>query len=93
MNIASWLAGIAWPLVSRVMVAMGIGTVTYAGVTVAVNSALSSAKGAFGGMAGEVSSLMAIAGLFESLSIIAGGVLAGVAFMVLKRFSLGSTGA
>lgn len=87
-NISAWLAGLAWPLVSRVIAALGIGTVTYTGVSATVTSALDTAKNAFGGLAGEVATLLAMSGFFEAMSIGAGGLVSGMAWMVLKQFAL-----
>lgn len=93
MNLAIWLGALAWPLVSRVLVAAGVGTVTYAGVSTALNAALDAAKSSFGGLAGELSQILAMAGLFQAMSIIAGALIASLSWMVLKKFALQSTGA
>lgn len=88
-----WLAALAWPMVSRVLAALGIGTVTYVGLNSAINAALGAAKAALGTLGGEVSQLMAMAGFFQAMAIIAGGMLAGVTFMTLKKFALKAVGA
>lgn len=88
----TWLAALAWPVVSRVLAALGIGTVTYLGLTAAINGALSSAKAAIGTLGAEVTQLMAMAGFFQAMAIIAGGMLAGITLMTLKKFSLKAVG-
>lgn len=87
-GIADWLAGISWPLVSRVLSSLGVGTVTYVGADTALTSALSAAKNAFGGMSGDVIQLIAMAGFFEAMAIMSGGIVSGLAWMVMKRFAL-----
>ena len=87
-GIADWLAGISWPLVSRVLSSLGVGTVTYVGADTALTSALSAAKSAFGGMSGDVIQLIAMAGFFEAMAIMSGGIVSGLAWMVMKRFAL-----
>lgn len=87
-SIAAWLGTLAWPLVSRVLMALGVGTVTYLGLDAAVNLALTSAKTALGGMGADVAGLIALSGFFEAMSITAGGLVASLAFSVVKRFSL-----
>jgi len=91
-GIAAWFARISWPLVSRVLAALGIGTVTYTGANTALSSALSSAKSAMVGLAGDVFQLLALGGFFDAMSITAGGIVASLSWMVMKRFALQSTG-
>jgi len=87
-SIAAWLGALAWPLVSRVIVAMGLGTVTYLGLDAAITAALNAGKLAIGGMGADVAGLIALSGFFEAMSITAGGIVASLAFSVVKRFSL-----
>ena len=91
-GIADWLARITWPLVSRALAALGVGTVTYVGADTALSQALQSAKDAFGGMAGDVAQLLAMSGFFEAMAIMSGGIVSGLAWMTLKRFALQTTG-
>jgi len=91
-SLTDWLASITWPLVSRVLVSLGIGTVTYTGANVMAQQAIDAAKGAFLGLAGEVVQLLAMAGVFDFLAITSGGILSGIGWMVLKKFALQTTG-
>jgi len=91
-GIADWLARITWPLVSRVLAALGLGTVTYAGADTALEAALSAAKAGFAGMTADILSILAIAGFFDAMSIMSGGLVSCLAWMVLKRFALQTTG-
>lgn len=86
--IAAWLGALAWPLVSRVIVAMGLGTVTYIGLNAAITAALTAGKAAMSGLGADVASLIALSGFFEAIAITAGGIVASLAFSVVKRFSL-----
>lgn len=92
-GLGTWLALIIGPLAKRVLLSIGVGTVTYAGLTVALNQALSAAKGALGGMSGDLVQIMALAGMFDSMAIIAGGMVAALSFMIVKRFTAGAVGA
>lgn len=91
-NIAEWLASITWPLVSRALVALGVGTVTYTGADSAVTAALNAAKAGFTAMSSDILQLLAMAGFFDAMSIMAGGIVSGLAWMVMKRFALQTTG-
>lgn len=92
-DIAAWIARISWPLVSRVLGSLGIGTVTYTGASSALESALNASKSAMGGLASEVVQLVTMAGFFDAMAISAGGLVSALSWMVLKRFALQSTGA
>lgn len=89
-GIAAWIARISWPIVTRVLTAMGIGTVTYTGANTALSSALQAAKVAFAGIGADVAQLLAMAGFFDFMSITSGGIMSGLAWMVLKRFAIQS---
>jgi hypothetical protein len=89
-TLAEWLARISWPLITRVLTAAGIGTVTYTGASTALNTALGSVQTALAGIGGDVLQLLAMAGFFEAMSITAGGIVSGLSWMVLKRFALQS---
>lgn len=91
-GIAEWLAKISWPLVSRVLGSLGVGTVTYAGADTALTSALGAAKAAFTGMTSDILQILAMAGFFDAMSIMSGGIVSGLAWMVMKRFALQTTG-
>ena len=89
-SIADWLAAISWPIFSRVLAALGVGTVTYTGAETALQSALSSAKAAFAGIGAEVLQIIAMAGFFDAMAISSGGLMSGLAWLVLKKFALQS---
>ena len=91
-GIAEWLAKISWPLVSRVLVSLGFGYTTYEGADTAITNAISSIQGAFAGLGAEVLQLLAMAGFFDAMSITSGGIVSGLAWMVMKRFALQTTG-
>lgn len=87
-GLASWLANISWPIVSRVFASLGVGVVTYTGADTALTGALNSAKAALTGLGGETLQLLAMAGFFDAMAIMSGGILSGLAWMVMKRFAI-----
>ena len=88
MSIGSFIGQLAAPIARKAAISLGFSVVTYAGVQAAVTAALSASKSSFGGIAGEVGQLVAMAGFFEALSIIAGGITASVTLVALKKFEL-----
>lgn len=91
-SIGTWLASITWPLVSRVLTAIGLGSVTYVGADSALTSALEAAKAGFSGMTADILSILVIAGFFDAMSIMSGGLVSGLAWMAMKKFALQTTG-
>lgn len=84
----TFLAGIAGPVAKRALTALGIGVVSMVGVDVAIQSAVNSAKAAFGSMTGVVADIVAISGFFSAASILAGGLVAAGSLMVMKKLSV-----
>lgn len=86
-GLGTWLLAIVGPAARKVLVALGIGTLTYVGMDAALNAALGAAKAAWGGMPADVASLVAIAGVNTAASILAGALTARLALEVAKRFA------
>jgi len=91
-GLADWLAKISWPLISKAMTSLGVGTVTYVGAETALESALNAAKSSFTSVGGDLLNLMAMTGFFDAMAIMSGGILSGLSWMVLKRFAIQNTG-
>jgi len=84
--LATLLVALVGPMARRLLISLGLGLVTFVGLSAAVNAALSAAKGALGGLTGPVLSVLAMAGFFTALSVIAGGIVARVSMMTLQKF-------
>lgn len=82
---AQWLLGLAAPVAKRVLAAVGLGVVSYAGAEVALTAALNAVQTALGGLGGEVAALLAIGGFFQALSILAGGMMASLAWATVGK--------
>jgi len=92
MPFAALLVALTGPIARQVLVSLGIGLVTYAGVDLAVSSMLGQAKAAWnagpGSSAAAAAQLIAMAGGNTALGIIAGGITARVTMLVLKKFQV-----
>lgn len=91
-NIAQWLASITWPLVSRVFAALGLGTATFVGADSALSGALNAVKDSFSNLTVDLLNLLLLSGFFEAMAIMSGGMTSALAWMVMKRFALQTTG-
>lgn len=84
-GLAGFLMALIGPLARQALISLGIGLITFVGVDTAVSSALGAAKGYMGQVAGDYAAILARGGLFTAMSIIAGGIIARVSMLVLKR--------
>ena len=89
-GLGTFLNAVAGTLAKRVLSALGIGIVSYAAMSAALNSALSAAKGAWAVLAGfpEALALIQMAGVTSAASIIAGALIARVALQSFKKLEL-----
>lgn len=86
-GVGSWLVALAGPIARQVLVSLGIGVITFVGLDTGVSAALASAKSNLTGMSVDVASVVALGGGFTALSVIAGGITAGISMIALKRFA------
>lgn len=84
-TLGSFLAAAAGPLARRVLQAVGVGVISYAGLAVAVNAVVAELKAAYGQIIGPVADLLNLAGLGTALGIVLGAMLARLSFTVTAR--------
>lgn len=89
-GLGTFLVALAGPIARRVLISLGIGLVTYTGLSLAIDSILGQAKAQWtsglGGFGGQIGQLVAMAGGNTALSILAGAVITRVSMVVLKKF-------
>lgn len=84
-TLGSFFAAAAGPLAKRVLQAVGVGVISYAGLAVAVNAVIGELKGAYGQLVGPVADLLNLAGLGAGIGIVLGAMLAKLSFTVTER--------
>ncbi|NMM27832.1 MAG: DUF2523 domain-containing protein [Glaciimonas sp.] len=77
------LAGVMGSLIGRAILALGIGFVTYKGITVAINGMKASVMSAVGGIPGDALSLVGYLGLDRGLTIMFSAVAASLAMRAI----------
>lgn len=87
-TLGAFLAAASGPIAKRVMSSLGIGVVSFTGVSLAVDGLLSAAVTHWQGMPGDLSAYMQYLGAGQALAIICGGITGRVAFVALRRFAL-----
>jgi len=84
-TIAVWLIGLVTPIVRRVLVALGIGLVTYTGLDLIMSGVQSAVITSIGGMTGASAQVAAILGFQQSVGILLGALTARLALTQLTK--------
>lgn len=85
MQWGAFLLALAWPLVKKVLVSLGIGFVTYTGLTMIANQIKDQVMSAWGLAGANVVQVLTIAGIPQSVGITLGGLAAGAALAAAAR--------
>ena len=88
MNVAAWLLSIAGPIVTRVLIQLGVGVVSYAAVVAAVNTLISRARGNYDNLPSDILQVFAIAGFNDAFGIVVAAIMARLSIQVWKRFQI-----
>lgn len=84
-NLGVWLLALAWPLVKKVLVALGVGIVTYGGLQYVGAQITSAITGAWGQLGGYALAILSLAGIPECIGIILGGINARIALIAVGK--------
>lgn len=80
-TIAAWLVAIAWPVVKRVLIAMGVGFATYEGLAVLADALKAEVVSAWGQLGGVTLQFLSLAGFPSAVGIVLGAMVARVAMI------------
>jgi hypothetical protein len=78
MNLAAWLLSMAGPLVLRALTVLGLGTLTFTGVTASLQGLIDLAVSNWASLGADILALASLAGIPQSLGIITGAMTARV---------------
>lgn len=82
-NLFAWLLLAVVPLAKRVLIALGIGFLTYEGLTTMANQVVGAAVANWGQMTGAALQLCSLGGIPEMLGIICGAFVAKAALFAV----------
>lgn len=77
-SLVTLLMGLAGPMVLRALLVLGIGTVTFTGVTASISGLMGSAVNSWAAMPYAVLQLASLGGVPEGLGIVCGAIVARV---------------
>lgn len=92
MTWASWLLSLCGPLILRALTVLGLGTLTFTGVTVALQGLIDMAVNNYASVPSDVLGLAGVAGIPQCIGILCGAMVARVgmwAAVSATRFVLG----
>jgi len=84
-TLSAWLLSIAVPVVKKVLVALGIGSVTYAGLSLVGGSIQANIVSYWGAVGGATLQIASLGGIPEAIGIILGACNARLAMMAYGR--------
>ena len=87
-NLFAWLLAAVAPLAKRVLIALGIGTITYTGVDALISAVQSSISQQFGQLSAELAGLVAMTGFFDCIGILLGALAARAGVAAVARLGL-----
>lgn len=82
---AGWLISLAWPIAKKVLVALGIGTITYTGLTALGGQVQAAVISSWGTLGGATLAIATLGGIPQSIGIILGALNARLAFVVVGK--------
>lgn len=88
MNWSAWLMALGGPLARRVLASLGIGMVSYAGMSALLESTFDLVVTQLAGLGAETAAILARGGVFDALAIGAGGMLAAASLLAFKRLGV-----
>ncbi|BAK77090.1 phage-related protein of unknown function [Pseudogulbenkiania sp. NH8B] len=87
-NFAALLFALVRPMARQVLVSLGLGVITYAGMSTALGAINSLIQTNLNGMMPAVAALLGMAGAGQALGILSGAVAYRIGLMVTKRIGV-----
>lgn len=82
---AAWLVSLAWPIAKKVLVVLGIGTITYTGLAALGTQVQNAVISSWGLLGGSTLAIATLGGIPQSIGIILGALNARLAFIVVSK--------
>lgn len=87
-DLSSWLSGIAWPIVKKVMAALGLGTLTFEGLSAFGSQIQNSVVELWGQMGGSMLNILALGGITTAIGIILSAIAARIVIIAFGKIAL-----
>jgi cell division protein FtsX len=87
LSLASLLGAIVPLLATRVLVSLGIGTVTFVGLSAAFGTAAGFVQSYFGSIGGDAANLISLMGVGSAMGILLGALSARLSMIALSKLA------
>jgi hypothetical protein len=84
-TLAQILVLVSTAIVARVLIALGMGFVSYASISSVVTFIIARITQQLAGMSGAAVSVVALSGAFQAMSIILSAIMVRITFLALKK--------
>jgi hypothetical protein len=85
MTVAAWLVAMMQPLISRILVVLGLSLVTYTGLDFVLNGLVTAVQTSWGALPATTLQLARLAGIAEGLSIIGSAIATKILLITLQQ--------
>lgn len=87
-NFGAFLVALAGPLARRVMLSLGLGVISFAGLSVVASQVVTAVQDKYATIGGPVLDLLNLIGTGTALGIVLGGIVARAAFAAFSRIGV-----
>jgi hypothetical protein len=84
-SFGGFFAAAAGPIAKKVLIALGLGVVSYAGVDAAFGVARDAIIANWGGLSADIANLASLGGIGTGIGIILGGISARIALLAISH--------
>lgn len=85
MQFVTWLLALAWPIAKKVLVALGIGVITYGGLQAVGSQITNAVLSSWGAVGGYTLNILSLAGIPDCIGIILGAINARIAIIAVGK--------
>lgn len=86
--LGSFFANSAGAIAKRMLAGVGVGVISYAGVAMAMEQAITYARDAYSGLGGYIAAFVGLGGVGEAMGMIAGALAFRVAYTMIPKLGV-----
>jgi len=90
-NFGGFLVALAGPIARRVLLSLGLGVVSYAGLALIAEQVKTAVVDNYGALSGNVLDLLNLLGAGQAIGIVLGAIIARAAFAAIARIGVMSS--
>lgn len=87
-NFGAFLLALAGPIARRVLLSLGLGVVSYAGLALIAEQVKTAVVDNYGALSGNVLDLLNLLGAGQAIGIVLGAIIARAAFAAISRIGV-----